>query len=402
LSTRPVRPGSPRGRSPHVARRTVPPPAPVAELHGPDVGYLIALGLLVSIGIIMVYSATAVEGEPRDLIKLGIGLVGGLVLMALTYRASEKSLRACTLGFLGLCVLALAALLWKSAPYAVTVNGATRWIGVEGVLTIQPSEYAKLAFVLFGAQFLDRNGNRMTLRAGRLWGIFLGVLAILGLLIYKEPDLGTALVLGGTAFCMLLVAGIDWKILIGGAVLAGFMVFGLAWSTEHQRARLEAWLNPWAIEHRREGGHQVIQSWAALANGGWKGVGLGESTHKLDNRLPESETDFIFAIVGEELGLVRALIVVALFGLLAWRGFAIAARAPDRYQGLVVAGITAWVAVQSCLNLAVVTGTVPNTGVPLPFISSGLSSLTALLAAGGVVAGISRRTRSPQQPPPAP
>lgn len=356
-----------------------------------------ALGLLVSIGIIMVYSATAVESELRDLIKLGVGLVLGVGLLVLTYHSTEKQLRGVTRFFLYVCIAALAALLWRSAPYAVTVNGATRWIGVKGLVTLQPSEYAKLAFVLFAAKFLDRYALRMTLQAPRLWGTFLGVLAVLGALIYKEPDLGTALVLGGTAFCMLLVAGIDWKILGAGIVVVGVVVFLLAWTTEHQRVRLEAWWNPWAQEYRREGGHQVIQSWAALAHGGWKGVGLGQSTHKLDNRLPESETDFIFAIVGEELGVVRAVGVVALFGILAWRGFAIAVRAPTRYQGFVAAGITAWVAVQSTLNIAVVTGTVPNTGVPLPFISSGLSSLTALLAAGGIVAGISRRTRSPQQ-----
>lgn len=396
MSTRTARPGSPRGRSVHEVRRSVPPAAPTVALHGPDISYLIALGLLVSIGIIMVYSATAVESELRDLIKLGIGLVLGVGLLVLTYHSTEKRLRAITQVFLFVCIAALAALWWKSAPYAVTVNGATRWIGLKGLLTLQPSEYAKLAFVLFAAQFLDRYASRMTWQAPRLWGAFLGVLALLGALIYKEPDLGTALVLGGTAFCMLLVAGIDWKILGVGIVVVGVVVFLLAWTTDHQRARLDAWLNPWAQEHRRDGGHQVIQSWAALAKGGWTGVGLGQSTHKLNNRLPESETDFIFAIAGEELGAVRAIGVVALFGILAWRGFAIAARAPNRYQGLVVAGITAWVAVQSTLNIAVVTGTVPNTGVPLPFISAGLSSLTALLAAGGIVASISRRTRLPE------
>lgn len=371
------------------------------ESGGPDLLYLAALGALISVGIIMYYSTNAVHGEARDYLKLAGGLMGGAIFMWAGARLPIAVLRRFSIPLLFLCALALLSLKVPGAPWAVTTNGATRWIALPGGLTVQPSEFTKFAVVLFAAGLLERAAARMNRGAAGDWALFLGVLGGLAGIIYKEPDLGTALVLGGTAFCMLLSAGIDFRKLFLGVVILAVTVFGLAWNTDHQRARLLAWRDPWAEEHRQEGGYQVIRSWVAMARGGLFGVGLGQSTMKLDNRLPESETDFIFAIVAEEMGLLRAVGVLILFGLLIWRGFAIAARAPDRYSALVVAGFTSWVAVQSCLNVAVVTGTVPNTGVPLPFISSGLSSLVSLLAAAGVVVGVSQRGR-PLKPKPKP
>lgn len=371
-----------------------PPPQPDPRVHAPDLWYLAAVAGLVSVGLIMMYSTTAVDADPKDFIKLGLGLSIGLALMWLFAVVPLPVQRRFAPLFLGVCFLLLLSLKLDGNPFAVTANGATRWLKLPGGLVqLQPSEFTKLAFVFFAAHFLDRKGAKLHRGDGIYWAGFLGVLAVLGGLIYKEPDLGTALVLGGTAFCMLWGAGIDLKKLFLGVLLLGVIVFFLAWNTDHQRARLLAWSNPWAPEHRMEGGFQVIQSWMAMAKGGWSGVGLGQSTQKLSNRLPESETDFIFAILAEELGLVRAAGVIVMFGLLVWRGMGIAARAPDRYSALVVTGVISWVAVQTCLNLAVVTGTVPNTGVPLPYISSGLSSLTALLAGVGIVLNVSRRTR---------
>ncbi|HYF91641.1 MAG TPA: putative peptidoglycan glycosyltransferase FtsW [Symbiobacteriaceae bacterium] len=387
-TVRPQRSQARRGSNVRELRPSRPPAEVPSTLDRPDLTYVAALVGLISVGMIMVYSTTAIEGI-SSLVRMGIWLGIGVPGMLVASRLPMGFWRAAAPGLLIVCFLVLASLLLKERnPLAVEVNGAYRWLRIPGVGQIQPSEISKFAFILFAAQYLDQRAQKMN---GRRWLTFLGVLGAFAGVIYKEPDLGTALVLTGTAFCMLLAAGIRWGTLIKGVVVLAALVFALAWTTDHQRDRLLSWWNPWAEEHRQEGGYQTVRSLSAMSQGGLTGVGLGRSTYKLDNRLPEAETDFIFAIVAEELGMVRALTVLGLFALLAWRGFSIAARAPDRYSALVATGITSWVAVQSCLNVAVVTGTVPNTGVPLPFISSGGSSLTALMIASGVVVGISRR-----------
>lgn len=361
--------------------------APRQPRQAPDRVFLFAMAALVSIGTIMVYSATAMEQGAAQLVRMAVwlclgaaGCLAGIYLPLQFWRHFAPWLLAGTL-------VLLASLLVPGNPLAVTANGATRWIGLPGGGTMQPSEFAKLAFILFAAGMLER---RRDLDRND-WLVFLGVLGLFAILIYKEPDLGTTLALGGTAFCMLIAAGVNWRQLAALLLTAAVVVGAAAWSTEHQRQRLLTWWNPW--EYRLTGGMQTIMSWDAMARGGITGVGLGNSRAKLDNRLPEAETDFIFAVLAEELGLVGSLAVLMLFGLLALRGYSIAARAPDRYSGLVAAGITSWIAVQACLNIAVATGTVPNTGVPLPFISSGGSSLVTVMTASGIVLGISRRAR---------
>jgi cell division protein FtsW len=354
--------------------------------------YIAALAILISVGMIMVYSTTAVDGI-KALTKMGLWLAVGLPGIWIATRIPMSLWKKASGWLLVACFLALASLLLKSHnPLAVEVNGAYRWIKVPALGQIQPSEVAKLAFVLFAAKFLERRGQRMD---GTQWLTFLGVLAALAAVIYKEPDLGTTLVLGGIALCMLIASGVRWGLLFKGIVVVAAIVAVAAWSTPHQRERLLVWWNPWKEEYRQEGGYQVIQSWSAMTRGGVGGVGLGRSIYKLEDRLPEAETDFIFAIVAEEMGLVRAVLVLGVFVLLAWRGFSIASRAPDRYSALVATGVTSWVAVQACLNTAVVTGTFPNTGVPLPFISSGGSSLCTLMIASGIVIGISQRRPVP-------
>lgn len=383
--------GRPSNVRPISGKVDVTPPAPV-ELHAPDSMLLIALLGLVSVGMIMVYSATAHESgidiARRMSIQFGGGVAGLLIGLLLPLHLWRKL----TPLSLSLVVLALASLLVPGNPLAIEGGGAVRWLGV-GSASIQPSEFGKLALVLFAANYLERRGPKMRLFSGwNHWIPFLSILGLLGGLIYLEPDLGTALVVGGTAFCMLWVSGVDWKALVVGILAAAVLVGAAAMAKQHQRLRLMAWSNPW--EYHQANGHQVIQSWTALARGGWWGVGLGQSLQKLDNRLPEAETDFIFAVVAEELGLVRASGVILLFILFVWRGYAVAARAPDRYTGLVALGVTSWIAVQSGLNLGVITGTIPNTGVPLPFLSSGGSSLLALMMAVGILVAISRRTRT--------
>lgn len=372
---------------------TAPPPPKATALQGPDGGLLFALVGLVSVGLIMVYSANAQGGEAEVFRRLGfqfgfgaVGLTVGLLLPLPLWR--KLAPLALVLSFLALLSLEI-----PGNPFALNVNNATRWLQI-GSFTVQPSEFAKLAFVLFAANFLEKRGAKMRLGSGgKYWLGFLGVLGAFAAVIYKEPDLGTALVLGGTAFCMIWAANVDWKALVVFVIVGGLVVGAAAMTKEHQRERLMAWQNPW--DYHNNQGHQVIQSWMAIARGGWFGVGLGQSLQKLDNRLPEAETDFIFAVIAEELGLIRAVGVILLFMLFAWRGLAIAARAPDRYSSLIVTGITAWISVQAGMNLGVVTGTIPNTGVPLPFISSGGSSTLALMMGVGILIGISRRMLLP-------
>jgi len=343
---------------------------------------------LISFGLVMIYSATIHEGTTAEVMrKMAVQFGGGAVGLLVGLLMPLPWWRKLTVPALGATALALASLLVPGNPFAITRLGATRWLDL-GPVSVQPSEFAKLAFVLFGAGFLERHGPR--LRA-RHWGVYLAVLAALGALIYQEPDLGTALVLGGIALCMLWVARVHVVPILSLVAAAGTGVFFLAMNKPHQRARLLSWWNPWAYEDGI--GHQVIQSWTAMARGGLWGVGLGESLQKLDNRLPEAETDFIFAVVAEELGLIGGAAVILLFVLFVWRGYNTALRAPDRYTMLLAAGVTTWVGGQAFLNIGVVTGTLPNTGIPLPFLSSGGSSLLALMIGVGILISISRLAR---------
>lgn len=355
----------------------------------PDIAFILTVLLLFSLGMIMVYSTTAAIHGFEDLKRMLQWIVIGVPGLIIALKIPMTFWRKAAPWLLLLCFVALVSLLLKSKnPLAIEVNGAYRWLGIPEKAQVQPSEFAKLAYILFAARFLEKRGQRMD---GSRWLSFLLVLGALAGVIYKEPDLGTAMVIGGTAICMLVVAGVSWKELIAGVVVLAALVGLLAWNTPHQKERLLAWQNPWDQKYVNEGGYQVVRSLSAISRGGLVGVGMGQSIYKLGDRLPEAETDFIFAIVAEELGLIRALVVMCLFGVLIWRGYTIASRAPDRFCGLVVVGITSWIAVQSVLNLAVVTGTVPNTGVPLPFISKGGSSLTVLLVATGLVINVSRQ-----------
>lgn len=378
----------PAGGRRAASHRASAPAEQAVRPSSPDLLYALTLIALVSFGTIMVYSATALERGTAQLLRmamwLALGAAGCLAGVYLPMRFWRKLSPWLLLGTLA----ALASLLVDSNPLALNVNGATRWFQL-GSVTLQPSEIAKLAFILFAAGMLER---RRDLK-GEDWLVFLGVLGVFAFLIYKEPDLGTTLVLGGTAFCMLIAAEVDAKKLIALLVTAGVVVGAAAWTTPHQKKRLLTWANPWHEEYRYDGGLQTVMSQDAMARGGITGLGLGSSLAKMDNRVPEAETDFIFAVVGEELGLIGGMGLLLLFTLLAMRGYTIAVRAPDRYSALVAVGITSWVAVQSCLNVAVATGTAPNTGVPLPFISSGGSSLVTLMTAAGIVLGISRYRR---------
>lgn len=265
------------------------------------------------------------------------------------------------------------------------INGSRRWLGV-GSFVIQPSELAKLASVFFFARLFSINGERLK----QFWtGVLPHVafaLVVFGLVL-AEPDLGTMGVLSGTFFVMLFAAGIRKRHLVaifsaGAPVLAWAML-----SAPYRRDRLLAFMDPW--KHPLGEGFHTIQALLALGSGGVLGVGLGFSRQAL-GYLPESFTDFAFAILGEELGLIGTLTVVFFFLIIAWRGFRIAMRAPDVFSALLASGITTMIVLQAAINIGVVTATLPVTGITLPFISYGGSSLVLSLAGVGILLNISR------------
>jgi cell division protein FtsW len=349
---------------------------------------------LTAIGIVMVYSASSVRSyfnsaDPaaqglEQLVWAGIGLTGLLVAMRIDFR----HLRYLAIPIFVITLALLVAVLIPGI--GAEINGSRRWIVIPGLGTLQPAEFAKLAVVLYLAHWLDRRGTE----ARSFWNglVPFSMLVAPGFfLIAAEPDLGTAGVYVIVAASIFFMAGAN--LLYLGAITAG--VAGAAWvmisATGYQLARVQTFLDPFGDPLR--GGYNTIQALLALGLGGLTGLGLGESRQKF-LYLPAPSTDFIFAIIGEEWGLVGTLTVVALFLLVAYHGYRIAIHAPDTFSGLLAAGITTWLVVQAGINMMVVTALMPVTGIPLPFISYGGSALTINLVAVGILLSISRETQT--------
>ncbi len=362
------------------------------ERHEPAYPLLLAVMALTAIGIVMVYSSSSVrsyfsDADPaaqglEQLVWAAIGLVGLVVAMRLDFR----HLRYLAIPFY---VITLALLVAVLVPgIGSEINGSRRWIVIPGVGSLQPAEFAKLAIVLYLAHWLDRRGKA----ASSFWNglVPFGMLVAPGFfLIALEPDLGTAGVYVIVAVSIFFMAGAN--LLYLSAIGAGVMA--AAWlmisSTSYQLERVQTFLDP--FRDPLGAGYNTVQALLALALGGITGLGLGESRMKF-LYLPAPSTDFIFAIIGEEWGLVGTLTVLALFVVVAYQGYRIAITAPDTFSGLVACGLTTWLVVQAFINLAVVTALMPVTGIPLPFISAGGSALTINLAAIGILLSISRET----------
>jgi cell division protein FtsW len=265
-----------------------------------------------------------------------------------------------------------------------SAGGASRWLGT-GSLQFQPSELAKLALVLFAADVLSRREGKRdwVYRAGPV----IIVMAIFSLLIMKQPDMGTAVVLCCAGAAVLFVAGmplVPMMGLAGGAVLGGGV---LALSASYRAARLTSFLNPFA--HASTTGYQSVQGLIALGGGHWVGTGLGQSLASW-GYLPNPYTDFIFAVIGQETGFIGSLVVLGLFAAIAVVGTQVAWRAPTTFESLVATGITAWLLSQAIINMGAVAGLLPVTGVPLPFVSYGGTSLVIVLFAAGLLANVAR------------
>jgi cell division protein FtsW len=350
-----------------------------------------ATASLLVVGLAMVLSASSVSAYDRfgssflffnrHVVYAAIGVGVGVITSRMRYAAWER------LSAPGLVL----------HPAAGTVaGGSSRWIAV-GPITVQPSEFAKLAVVAFGATLLARRWKRIH----SLRSLALPLLPIVGVvcgLILLQPDLGTAVIIGGTVFALLFVAGARIRHLaVGGGAALG-IGFAAIYAEGYRWARLVSFTNPWADPHGN--GYQTIQSFIGLGSGGLFGVGLGAGRQKWLS-LPNAHTDFIYAIFGEELGLIGALFVLVLFGVFLYAGARIAVQAPDALGRLLAAGITAWIGLQAVVNLGAVTGLLPITGVPLPFVSFGGSSLVVSLAAVGVLVSVAHGPRGVSRTRPA-
>jgi cell division protein FtsW len=349
---------------------------------------LVTLGL-VAFGLVMVFSATSAaaalgEGDPmRFLFKQGAYALAGAVLLTVFARADYHRLRlfAPTLlvAALALCVLVLAV--------APTVNGARRWFFV-GPVSFQPSELAKLALCVWVCAHLSRRPAPQTF--GELMKPIGLVVALFAGLVLVQPDLGTTISLMLMVAGVLLVSGLPLRVLATAGCAALALGAAAIWIEPYRRARLFAFLDP--TQDPQGAGYQTLQAVIGIGSGGLTGNGLGEGVQKI-NFLPEAHTDMIFAVVGEELGLVGSTAVVAGFVAFAWAGYRVALRCRDPFGKRLAAGITTLVCAQAAVNLAAVLGIAPLTGIPLPFVSYGGSSLVVLLAAVGVLLNIAVNER---------
>jgi cell division protein FtsW len=355
----------------------------------PDAWLFGAALILLSAGVVMVYSASAIVAadrfhDPYFFLKKQLvwALLGAAVLWAalrVDYRVLERAVTP------ALAVAGVLLVLVLIPPIGQAINGTWRWIRVGGV-SFQPVELAKLVLVVYLAAFLARRRGALDdFRAGTLPPLLVaGALAGLVLL---QPDLGNCMTLIVLTFGLLYLAGSPIKHLAWVAAPAlPLIAFGV-WMAPYRMRRITAFMDPWGDP--RGGGFQIIQSWLALGNGGLLGQGIGGSRQKLFY-LPESHTDFIFAIVGEELGFLGAMALIALFAVLIWRGLRIGLRAPDAFGGYLALGITVLLATETLVNLGVVTGLLPTKGLPLPFISFGGSALLMTMLATGILLNISQ------------
>jgi cell division protein FtsW len=345
--------------------------------------------VLVSVGVVMVYSASAILaadrfGDPyyflkRQLFWAVLGLGGLWAALALDYTRLERA----ALPLLAVATLLLVLVLVP--PFGQAINGTRRWLRF-GIVSFQPVELAKLAYVIYLAGYLARAGERIhDFRRGLLQPVLVG--AALAALVLRQPDLGNSFTLMALAFMLLFLAGALPRHLLLVAVPALPVLAVAVYVAPYRWRRVLTFLNPEADPLRS--GFQIIQSYLAIGSGGLLGRGLGGSKQKLFY-LPEPHTDFVFSVIGEELGLVGGLAVVALFMVLIWRGLRVGLRAPDLFGAYLALGITAMLATEAIVNLGVVTGSLPTKGLPLPFISFGGSALFTTLLATGILLNISQ------------
>jgi cell division protein FtsW len=382
-------------RSPR--RRTV---AEARRLARRDLALLCASGgALTVVGLVMVLSAGSVSAAQgydgnsfwyfqRQVAYAAVG-IGVAVFVA---RLSPRAWRV-----LGLPILGVATILMLVAAHptsGTSLYGASRWIDL-GPITVQPSELAKLGLVAVAATILSNKGKRLD-DPMQLLVPLAPIVGVVGLLGIAQRDLGTTLILCGLVLVMLFTAGVRMRYLLIATAAGGLAAAVLIVGEAYRRTRFfDAWLNPWA--DRQGNGYQLIQGLIAMGSGGWLGTGLGTSRAKWDF-LPNAHSDFIYAVIGEELGLLGALAVLIAFGVLIYAGVRIAIHARGTFERLLAAGIIGWIGLQAIVNMGAVTGLLPITGVPLPLVSFGGTALVVTLAGIGVLASVARDAAAPRRP----
>ena len=359
------------------------------ERHQADYVILVVVVALMAIGILMVFSSTALKGylsrEADTFATVGPQIqwaILGFVAMAAMMRVDYRYLRLVSVPFYLFAIVLLMLVFVPGLKH--DIGGSARWLDLGPLPRIHPAEFAKLALVIYLAHWFAKRGNRIHgFWAGTV--PFLVIIAPVVALVFVEPDLGTTMVITLTAFTMFFVAGanlIHLAVMASGVALAMLMV-GLR---GYQLNRIRVWQDPW-LDRLGDGFH-TVQGLLALGVGGLFGTGLGESKVFV----PNAFNDFIFAEVGQEFGMIGAMVVITLFLLLAYSGVRVALAAPDTFGALLAAGITAWLCLQAFINIGVVVALLPITGITLPFISAGGSSLIISFAAIGILLSISRET----------
>lgn len=358
-----------------------------------DLQILCTVILIVCVGIVMVYSSSSYfalyskDASPelflkKELVWTTVGICVMIFTMSFDYHIYKKL----TVLGVAITIVLLVAVLVLPEKFAPSANGAKRWLEIGG-LSFQPSELAKYVVVMFMAMSIDFNKKKMNRFSSGIL-VYLGIAAVFAALILAENNLSIASIIMIVTFIMILVGGASIKqisLIVPPAFITGMI---LIFTSNYRKERFLGFMDPWADASGRS--YQLIQSFYSLGSGGVTGVGLGKSAQKL-LYMPEPYNDFIFAIIGEELGLIGCFVVMGLFLFLILRGVSVAIRAKDNYGFLLATGIISVIAVQAMVNIAVVTGSMPVTGVPLPFISYGGTSLVFNLAAMGVLLNISRQ-----------
>ena len=361
----------------------------------PDFALLAVVAVLLVIGLDMVYSASYViaHNNPaygsdtyflvRQLMWAAMGGLGLLIVQVIDYHLWQRV----TLPLIALTVVLLVVVL--VSRFGHSAYGAQRWLTIGPLPSLQPSEFAKFALVLYYAGWLSRRGDRMT-SFSEVTLPFGMTIAVICSLVVLQPDLGSAFVIASTGVCLFFVAGADIRHLILGLVVGGCAMALIIFGAGYRSQRITTFLNP--SSDPLGVGWNITQAQIALGSGGLFGLGLGASRQKF-YYLPNAQTDAIYAVIGEELGLLGTVAILILFAIIAYRGYHIALEAPDTYGALLAAGVTSWLVIQALINIGVVTAVIPFTGIPLPFVSFGGSSLIVSLLAVGVLLNVSRQPR---------
>jgi cell division protein FtsW len=357
----------------------------------PDYVLVVLTLLLTIVGLVMISSATVVMSRVQAgqnnyyFFTQAAAAAIGLLLLYIFSRIDYRFWAKISPILLGLSIASLVAVFIPGIGFSH--NGASRWINL-GFATLQPAEPIKLALILFLASWFEKKGDDLrNFYKGTV--PFLVIIAIIAGLIMKQPDMGTTAVIVSTAGIMFFLAGASLRHVIGLIVSGAAIVWVFIVTAPYRLARFVTFMNP--NSDSSGAGYQIQQALVAIGSGGIMGLGFGRSRQKF-NYLPEAATDSIFAIIAEELGLIRASLIIFIILLFVLRGYKIAKEAPDVFARLVAAGITTWIAIQSFINILAILGLMPLTGVPLPFISYGGTSLVMLLAGCGILLNISKHS----------